>query len=51
LQGVNDLDLGRVPHLSKSDADIARHIGKEMRKAVVKDIVLKQNKVPVIIDE
>jgi hypothetical protein len=44
LQELNGLDLGHGLHSRKSCADIAHHIGNEMRKAVVKNIVLKQNK-------
>jgi molybdopterin-guanine dinucleotide biosynthesis protein len=51
LQRPDGLDLKSVIHLRKSCADIARIIGKKMREAVVKIIVFKQNKVPVIIDE
>jgi hypothetical protein len=51
LQRPDGLDLGSVIHLRKSCADIAHIIGNKMREAIVKIIVFKQNKVPVVIDE
>jgi hypothetical protein len=47
LQELN----GRVLHSRKSCADIAHHIGNEVRKAVVENIVLKLKKMSVMIDE
>jgi hypothetical protein len=51
LHDLNGLDLGRVLQSRKSCADIAYNIGNEMRKAVVKNTVLKQSKMSVTIDE
>jgi hypothetical protein len=48
---LNGLYFGHVLHSRKSCADIAHHIGNEMRRAVVKNIVLKQNKMSAMIDE
>lgn len=51
LQQLNGLDMGRVLHSNKTCAEIADYIAKEMRKAMVNDIVSNQRKMCVLIDE
>lgn len=51
LQELNGIDIGRVLHTDHSCADIANHIACSMRQKVVKEIVHKQLKIGIMIDE
>ena len=51
LQQMNGLDLGRVLHSDRSCADIVSHIGREMRRKLVEDIIHNNSKISVLIDE
>lgn len=51
MQELNGLDMGRILHSTNACIYIVNHIGEEMRKLLIKEIIESESRFSIIIDE
>ncbi|XP_065650416.1 E3 SUMO-protein ligase KIAA1586-like [Hydra vulgaris] len=51
LQEINGVELGRIPHSTNACINIVNHIGNEMRKKIIAEVIKSKSKILIIIDE
>ena len=48
---ANGVDMGRVLHSRRSGVEIVNHISSDMKKSLVKTLILKNSKICLLVDE